>query len=161
MSVKQLDDDLPAVIDHVGWRLHEASRLWKEAFVAGMVARGHAWFGEARANLIAHIDAEGLRQAELVARSGLTKQAVQQFLDELVTDGILTRSADPADRRGKLVRFTAAGQQLRRDANAVKRRIERAWRKSLGDARFEALVAILKDLPEPATASRQRPRRPG
>jgi DNA-binding MarR family transcriptional regulator len=161
MSVKLLDDDVPAVIDHVGWRLFEASRIWKEAFVAGMVERGYAWFGEARANLIAYVDVGGLRQAELVRRSGLTKQAVQQLLDELVADGVLARAADPTDRRGNLIVFTGAGQRLRRDANLIKRRIERIWRQHLGEARFEELVAILKELPAlpaakpPAAAGRR------
>ena len=148
MPVKYLDDDVPEVIDHVGWRLFEAFRSWKEEFVAGMVERGYAWFGEARANLIPYMEVEGLRQVELVKRSGLSKQAVQQLLDELAAEGILARVPDPADRRGNLVVFTPAGQRLRRDANTVKRRIERAWRKRLGDARFNQLVSILNDLSE-------------
>jgi DNA-binding MarR family transcriptional regulator len=154
MSAKYLDhNDVPEVIDHVGWRLFEAYRLWKEAFVAGMVGRGYLWFSEARANLIPYMEVEGMRQAELVKRSGLTKQAVQQLLDELVADGILARVPDPADRRGNFVVFTAAGQQLRRDANTVKRRIERVWRRHIGDARFNELVSILKHLPEPHAAT--------
>ncbi len=146
MSVKYLDDDLPEVIDHVGWRLFEASRRWKEEFVAGVIERGHAWYGEARANLLQYMEVEGLRQAELTRRSGLSKQAVQQFIDELVADGVLQRVPDPGDRRGNFIVFTPAGQELRRDANAVKRRIERRWRKRLGDLRFNQLVSILRDL---------------
>ena len=146
MSVKQLDDDVPEVIDHVGWGLHEAYRLWKQEFIAGMVERGYAWFGEARANLIGYMEVEGLRQVELVRRSGLSKQAVQQLLDELVAEDVLARIPDPADRRGNFVVFTRAGQRLRRDANTIKRRIERVWRKRLGDARFDELVSILNDL---------------
>ncbi len=148
MSVKFLDDKVPAVIDHVGWRLFEAYRLWKDAFVAGMIGHGYSWYGEARANLIPYMEVDGMRQAELVKRSGLTKQAVQQLLDELVADGILARTTDPADRRGNLIAFTEAGQRMRRDANTVKRRIERVWRKHMGNARFNELVSILRDLPE-------------
>ena len=148
MSVKFLDGNTPEVIDHVGWRLFEAFRLWKEAFVAGMVERGYSWFSEARANLIGYMEVEGLRQTELVRRSGLTKQAVQQLLDDLVADGVLARIRDPSDGRGNLVVFTEDGQRMRRDANIVKRRIERAWRRHMGDARFDELMSILKDLPE-------------
>ena len=148
MSVKFLDEEVPAVIDHVGWRLFEAFRLWKEAFVAGMVERGYSWFTDARANLIGYMEVEGLRQTELVRRSGLTKQAVQQLLDDLVADGVLARIRDPSDGRGNLVVFTEDGQRMRRDANIVKRRIERAWRRHMGDARFDELMSILKDLPE-------------
>jgi len=148
MSVKFLDGNTPEVIDHVGWRLFEAFRLWKEAFVAGMVERGYSWFTEALANLIGYMEVEGLRQTELVRRSGLTKQAVQQLLDDLVADGVLARIRDPSDGRGNLVVFTEDGQRMRRDANIVKRRIERAWRRHMGDARFDELMSILKDLPE-------------
>jgi DNA-binding MarR family transcriptional regulator len=145
-SVKQLDDTLPEVLDHVGWRLWEASTRWQDEFRAGMIALGHGWFGEARANLIAYMEPGGLRQSELTMRSGLTKQAVQQFLDELVGDGVVERRPDPKDRRGKVVVFTAAGHRMRRDANAVKRRIEKRYRTLLGDDRFAQLLNILNEL---------------
>ena len=45
-------------------------------------------------------------QTALTAASGLTKQAVQQLLDQLETQGVLTRVPDPADRRAKRIALT-------------------------------------------------------
>ena len=73
-----------------------------------MIAAGHDVFAHARSGLLAHMERGGTRQADLVARSGLTKQAVQQFVDELVADGIVERIRDPDDGRGRIVVFTRA-----------------------------------------------------
>ncbi len=153
--VKKLDQkedaDAPAfpeVLDHVGYRLWEASRRWKADFDAGMIAMGHAWFAEARANLIPHIGHHGIRQALLVKRMGLTKQAVQQLIDELEADGIVARQPDPDDRRGRIVVFTQAGLRVLEDANVVKRRIESKYRGRLGESQFSRFMAMLTWLTE-------------
>ena len=142
--VKQLDQiEFPELIDHIGIRLWRAAQLWKKEFDAGMVAMGHGWFAHARAGLIAYLDRKGTRQGDLTQRSGLTKQAVQQFVDELVADGIVERVADPADGRARIVVFTARGRNVLADANVVKRRIEADFRKRLGTDRFRQLAETL------------------
>ena len=138
--------DSPELLDHVGIQLWRAATSWKTEFDAGMIARGHEVFAHARSGLIAHMDRGGTRQVDLVARSGLTKQAVQQFIDELVEDGIVARIRDPDDGRGRIVVFTARGRQVLADANAVKQRVEERFRRKLGAERFRDLVAALKDL---------------
>ncbi len=146
--VKHLDqksgtDDL---IDHIGWDLWRASQAWKTRFVAGMVAQGHAWFSEARANVLGHLDRQGTRQADLVARMQTTKQAVQQLIDELVADGIVVREPDPSDGRGRIVRYTAIGIAALDDANTVKRRIEKEYAAVLGAGGLQALKRALRKL---------------
>ena len=89
--VKPLDEIMPPLLDHAGWRLWRVSRQWKACFDAGMRARGYPWFGEARSNVIGYLERSGLPQSELVKRMGLSKQAVQQLVDELVADGIVER----------------------------------------------------------------------
>ncbi len=145
--VKSLDDiGFPELLDHVGVRLWRAAALWKSEFDAGMVAAGHAVFAHARSGLLAHMDRGGTRQADLVQRSGLTKQAVQQFIDELAADGIVERIRDPQDGRGRIVVFTQRGREVLADANVVKRRVEERFRRKLGAERFRELLAALKDL---------------
>ncbi len=145
--VKQLDDiHFPELLDHVGIQLWRAAALWKSEFDAGMIAAGHEVFAHARSGLIAHMERGGTRQADLVARSGLTKQAVQQFVDELVADGIVERIRDPEDGRGRIVVFTARGRRVLADANGIKRRVEERFRRKLGAERFRQLVGALKDL---------------
>ena len=41
------------------------------------------------------------RRAALTARLGLSKQAVQQLLDQLESAGLVRREPDPADKRAK------------------------------------------------------------
>ena len=142
--VKQLDDNsAPELLDHVGWRIWRAAQVWKAEFDAGMVALGHGWFREARANLLAHLDREGTPQALLVSRMNVTKQAVQQFVDELVEDGVVERRANPDDGRGKIVRFTKKGLRVLDDANRLKRRIQKRYVSILGEARFASFMESL------------------
>jgi DNA-binding MarR family transcriptional regulator len=145
--VKKLDEiPWPETLDHIGWLLWRVTQRWKQEFDEGLVALGYPWAVEARANIVMHIGRSGIRQAELVRRMRLSKQAVQQLLDELVADGIVVREPDPEDRRGKLIAFTGAGRKFLADANIAKRRIEAEYRAALGDRRFGQLVDALTEL---------------
>jgi DNA-binding MarR family transcriptional regulator len=154
--VKRLDDMSADLIDHVGWRIWRLARAWKAEFDAAMAARGHHWFAEARSNLLPHLDRDGTAQSVLQSRMGLTKQAVQQFVDELVADGILQRRTNPDDRRGKMLSFTRKGQRVLADANIVKVEIQSRYCAQLGEARFAAFMAALKVL-EGDAAGRDSP----
>ena len=145
--VKSLDEkDGGAPIDHVGWSLFRASEHWQNAFRREMVKSGHPWFAEARANVLPHLDRAGTRQSVLTARMEMSKQAVQQFVDGLVADGVVERSADPDDARGKIVRFTREGLAVLTVANRVKRRIEADFESRLGKAKFQQLCLALAEL---------------
>jgi DNA-binding MarR family transcriptional regulator len=130
--------------DHIGWTLWRAAQVWRSEFTAAMVAAGHGWFGQARGNLMVHIGPSGLRQGDLVARSNLTKQAVQQFVDELVADGILMRAKDDIDARARWVRLTPAGEAAMRDADRIKVDLEARWRDVIGPEAFATLDASLR-----------------
>jgi DNA-binding MarR family transcriptional regulator len=146
--VKPLDDIRVELLDHIGWRLWRLSGQWKEQFEAGMRARGYPWFGEARSNVIGFLDRSGLRQKELVKRMGLSKQAVQQLVDELVAEGVVERRPDPADQRGNIIVFTRTGRAMLRDANEVKLAIEGAYRAKIGEKEFGRLTEVLRNLDE-------------
>jgi DNA-binding MarR family transcriptional regulator len=142
------------VPDHIGWTLWQATLAWRRAFVSEMAAAGHLWFAQARGNLLVHIGPSGIRQGDLAEKAGLTKQAVQQFVDELVRDGIVERTPDERDARARRVRLTPAGEAAMQDADRIKLQIETRWRTLLGDDGFarldEALrqvIALQADLP--------------
>lgn len=148
--VKQLDENFdPALPDHVGWRLWQASRAWQAEFAEAMRAAGHGWFSESRAGLLGHIPRRGIRQAALIERAGISKQAVQQLLDGLEAEGVIARLPDPEDKRGKLVHYTARGVAALGDGDRIKLDIERGYRERLGQGPFEALMAALRGLAEP------------
>ncbi|MEM9785181.1 MAG: MarR family winged helix-turn-helix transcriptional regulator [Pseudomonadota bacterium] len=141
--VKKVDEFRP---DHVGWRLWDAAAVWKEKFAAEMVAAGHEWYFEARASVVPYVGINGTRQADIVERMGLSKQAVQQLILDLEKSGILCREPDPNDGRGKIVRFTERGLKARKDSVIVKRRVEAEMRKKLGPDDFDYLMTILKKI---------------
>ncbi|MDF2115578.1 MarR family transcriptional regulator [Roseiarcaceae bacterium H3SJ34-1] len=142
--VKMVDEKIPELIDHLGWRLWRAARLWKAEFDRRMAERGLSWYSESRASLMAQIGSDGIRQSLLVRRMGLTKQAVQQIIDELVAEGVVLRQPDPADSRGRIIALTARGIGAVRAANEVKQDIDAAQRLKLGGKRFDALMETLR-----------------
>jgi DNA-binding MarR family transcriptional regulator len=95
--------------------------------------------------------------AELLA---VSKQAAIKVVDEMEARGFLARHPDPADRRVKLLRLTAKGEDVRRAALAASRKMERDLRKRCGDedvdALRRALLALLGDAAADATAGRAR-----
>ncbi|MEO0496789.1 MAG: MarR family transcriptional regulator [Pseudomonadota bacterium] len=139
--------DQPKPIDHVGWDLFRAFAEWKTRFHDKMEDRGFAWMKEARGSLIQHIGPNGIAQAALVRKSGMTKQAVQQHVDGLVRDGIVERVADEKDARQKRVQLTAKGHQTAEIANQVKTEIDLEFAQIVGAARYatfkSALAAII------------------
>lgn len=134
------------LIDHIGWRLWRAAAVWKKRFAEEMVNAGHGWYAEARSSVIPFIAAQGTRQSDIAKAMGLTKQAVQQLVDDLEREGVVMRVPDPADRRGKLVVFSEKGLAAQRDAVIVKRKIENEFRAALGPEKFDQLFELLKNV---------------
>jgi DNA-binding MarR family transcriptional regulator len=142
------DKSAPTLIDHVGWRLWRLARLWKEEFDAEMIRRGYPWITEARGAIIGQLRPGGLPQSALSRALGVSKQAVQQFVDELVAEGAVERIPDPADGRGKIVRLAARGVASITEGNSVKREIERRYRRRVGAERLAAMQQVLEELAE-------------
>ncbi|MEM9780623.1 MAG: MarR family winged helix-turn-helix transcriptional regulator, partial [Pseudomonadota bacterium] len=92
------------------------------------------------------IGRDGVAQNDLVARAGMTKQAVQQHLDSLARDGVITRVSDPDDARRKRIMFTAKGLASLDAANAIKVEIEDHYASLIGAERLAALQADLRSL---------------
>lgn len=134
----------PELIDHIGWDLWRVTEGWKRRFTTQMVARGFGWFGEARGNLVQHIGRNGIAQTALAAKAGMSKQAVQQHLDDLVRDGAVERVPDRDDARRKIIRFTALGFDAMTVANDVKRDIEDQYRQLIGADAMDGLTDALR-----------------
>jgi DNA-binding MarR family transcriptional regulator len=144
--VKSLDDHSTQPIDHVGLDLWRAASAWRARLHREMVARGHTWYGDARGAVAQSLDVKGLSQSDLVLRMGISKQAVQQVLDGLEAEGIIRREPDPDDRRGKRVVYTAEGLRAVRDANVIKRALERELRARIGSRAVDELRRALGEV---------------
>ena len=67
---------------------------------------------------------EPLPLARLAERLDVTKQAALQTVDDMAAAGLVTRGADPADGRRKLLALTADGRRVRATALRVSAAIE-------------------------------------
>lgn len=84
---------IPQYPSHIGWTIAKISRLWNKQFVQKTNALGHDWFSLSASNLLGHLPRKGLNQKALTTRTGLTKQAVNQQIDDLVKANILKRES--------------------------------------------------------------------
>ena len=78
----------------------------------------------------------------LVAELGVTKQAVSQLVEALVTLGYLRRDDDPGDRRRQVVALTALGERAARVIQEACARVDSDVSRLLGDelGRLEQLL---------------------
>ena len=129
----------------LGALLSDAQDAWRLTLTAALVKRNAAVLG-AGAELLAELTLSGISQSLLAERMGLTKQAVQQSLDQLEKLGLIRREPDPVDRRAKYVILTEAGLlalETRRDAE---KEAERLLKDTLGKKALKQLGKGLKKL---------------
>lgn len=118
----------------------------RESFIAEAHRRLHALgFTEIGGNgcVFRWLDPEGSRLAEMVERSGMTKQAFGEHVASLEQHGYLTRVPDPMDGRAKLVVPTERGLAARTAARRIFGEIEDEWARSFGTEDLAALRRVL------------------
>lgn len=93
-----------------------------------------------------HIDAEGSRLTTLAERSGLTKQAISELVDDLQDHGYLERVVDAADRRAKIIRLTGQGKKAQAAAGRILADTEQRWSRILGREQVAALRQALEQV---------------
>lgn len=92
--------------------LFKAARLANERALGDLrAATGQQWVRPAHTNLFPHISFDGIRLTELASRLGVTKQAAQALVDDLMAAGAVERVPDPEDGRAKLIRWSAKGRR--------------------------------------------------
>ena len=119
----------------------------KEAFIRETHLRLHAaGYPEITANgcVFRWLEPDGSRLAEMVERSGMTKQAFGEHVASLEQHGYVTRVPDPADGRGKLVVPTPRGRAAHAEARRIFAEIEAEWAGAVGAESLAALRATLE-----------------
>lgn len=89
---------------------------------------------------------EGSRLSELAEMSGVTKSAMTQLIDVLVSLGYVERAPDPRDGRATLIRRTDRGWAVNRIAARVVEETQREWSMELGLEQFTRLLESLRYL---------------
>jgi DNA-binding MarR family transcriptional regulator len=87
---------------------------------------------------------------ELSELLGVTKQAAIKVVDEMELRGYLTREADPADRRAKVLSLTDKARRVRRAALRESRRLEKELLDDVGAGDVQAMRRTLLRLLERA-----------
>lgn len=131
--------------------LLKCARLVDEHAIARVnAAAGRTLLRRSVTNLLPHISFDGTRISDLARRVGVTKQAISKLVGELEGEGVVELIPDPADGRGKLVRFTARGSAAIREGLAVLSELERDLVGVVGEARMRtvhgALLAMVAEL---------------
>ena len=65
-----------------------------------------------------------VRPIEIARSLGLTRQAINQAIAQLMEKGLVKLEDDTGDRRCKIVVFASEGEAMRKDARAILRRLE-------------------------------------
>ncbi|OZA95806.1 MAG: MarR family transcriptional regulator [Polaromonas sp. 39-63-203] len=65
--------------------------------------------GAAHIHITRHLSVSGSRLTDLAASAGMTKQAMGDLVNQCEAWGLVTREADPYDKRARRVVFTASG----------------------------------------------------
>lgn len=138
--------EIPQYPSHIGWTISKISRLWNKQFVQKTNALGHEWFTLSASNLMGHLPRKGISQKALTARTGLTKQAVNQQIDDLVSANILKRTVSDTDKRARIVSYTDKGLQALKDIDKIKLEIEKDYIDIIGKEALDQLVQTIDQL---------------
>ena len=114
--------------------------------VNGLVAAGFGDVRPAHFTVFQHMPPEGNRLTALADAALLTKQSMGYLVDDLESRGYMERVPDPVDRRAKLVRLAARGQEVERTVREVIRQVEADWAVRLGEDEYQHLVRLLRTL---------------
>src|SRR5665809_7340 len=124
----------------------DAKRIGFAELHRRLEAEGHPKIRNAHGCVFRYVDAEGSRLTELATLSGLTKQGVGEFVDELERLGYVERVPDPVDGRAKLIRLTERGADARQAAVRIFDEIESRWAERFGEERVAMLREVLEDI---------------
>jgi DNA-binding MarR family transcriptional regulator len=126
--------------------LDDCYRAMNAAIIERLAASGHAAIRPAHAKVFEHIGREGARVADMAAAAQITKQSMGELVDDLEAAGYVERTVDPADRRAKIVRLTAAGWEAVAIGREVLVAIQGQLSVRLGERRYRALISALSDV---------------
>lgn len=128
---------------NIGRLLNNSVRRFEARVLMLMSERGHSETTIAHVNLTRNLDVGGTRLTELARRAEMSKQAMSELVEQCAAMGLVDRSADPSDRRARLVSFTPAGLEWLEAFRDAVDLAEHEMREELGDLLMDAVVTGL------------------
>ncbi|MGH3262826.1 MAG: MarR family winged helix-turn-helix transcriptional regulator [Trebonia sp.] len=109
---------------------------------------GFADWTLAQCRVFQRLAPEGSRLTDLADQAQMTKQSASVMVDQLERLGYVSRVADPADGRARLIVIEQRGRRALEVATATREEIFSEWRAYLGTRNFTLLHQILDQLRE-------------
>ena len=109
-------------------------------------AAGHGHIRHKHGAVFANLDSAGTRPSVLADRAGMTRGAMGELVDELEQLGYVERTADPADRRAKLIVARDSAREVIAIVVRVNEALERRYRRELGANGYRTLRRSLERL---------------
>ena len=134
--------------DNLGILLREPFRIASARLHDRFAERGHPEVRAPHGNVLQFLDAGGTRVSVLAERAQMTKQSMAELVAHLEQHGYVERVPDLQDRRAKLVRATARGQEVYEIAREFVIDVEAEWTAKLGERKIATLRRLLKELNE-------------
>jgi DNA-binding MarR family transcriptional regulator len=89
---------------------------------------------------------DGVRPSALTARTGMTKQALNQLLNSLESAGYLRREDAANGSSGRVIRLTERGRALGAEIVKAAAEVEADYRRELGPERLDQLKELLRQV---------------
>jgi len=132
-----------AGVNHLAYLLNRANRRLRAD--AGRPA-SLPDLNPAQARILDVIPDGGCRIVDLSGELRVSKQGLGQLVGQLAAGGFVVVANDAGDRRAKIVRRTAAGDEVVRAIRALLAEVEARWRAEVGPERYAVFRAVLADL---------------
>lgn len=116
-----------------------------EQLQARLDARGWGKLSRTQSLVLVNIANGETRAARMAENLGISRQAMSQFLAEMVDKKLVELVPDPADKRARIVRFAPESHTIRDDAQKVLRDLEAELERAVGTPGLEALREGLRN----------------
>jgi DNA-binding MarR family transcriptional regulator len=146
MSSPTASTPVPERPANLGVLLREPFRIGSLRLHERFAERGHPEVRPPHGNVFQFLDDEGTRVSVLAERAQITKQSMAELVAHLERHGYVERTADPSDRRAKLVRATPRGEEVYAIAREFVIELEAEWTRRLGRAKIRELRELLVEL---------------
>ena len=134
---------------HLGVLLEQARRRLFDEVRSRPEASAYADVQNAHITLLVFLPEGGARLTDLAARARMTKQSMGELAHQLEALGYVTRVADPADGRAKLIVLTDRGRAATKAGSAALLAVESEWADEIGADRIAELRTTLEQIARP------------
>jgi DNA-binding MarR family transcriptional regulator len=125
------------------FELRRAVDVLERELMSRLAAAGWSSLTINQVLVFAFLEPEGVTQAELARRMGMSRQSMQKHLERLRELKLVTTQPHPRDGRASLVMATTAGRRLSEDAARLLDGFERRMEATMGTQVVNDARAVL------------------